>query len=407
MSVALLLPKGLNGTFEVGISAGVDVFTNTEYAVIMVQKNTEAKTPSKSERPASATYSLVTDVEATVLANKQPCTDRDAARLWNTGLALIAQHGWYLADGSSSLGMLTVTSEAVQHARTAEEVNNEGMFDTQQAINLLLATKITWYMTNHHVGQTQGTLSGYVGKVAQACGLMKDGRVHEQVRNVLWSLAKAMSTKAIIKALGIKGAELIQMESSDRAFADLELFTVADDARMRIESNPAGSARLLTYLAIIDAAKRSPYVVMVPHIQELDDARAKAEQVRAAPLEYHMGASWLHGGHFTRKECDVFSEDTKNNLSAFVHSAFAKTTLARANVIMHERDVHGHVVYQTIMRAKSRFITMGSSAVANALLEKMVPSAAGLALQLGVVTEEDVLEITEAADDDDGEDHEG
>jgi hypothetical protein len=75
-----------------------------------------------------------------------------------------------------------------------------GFYDKAKAMTLVAATKVTWFLTNHHAGQNAAAIEHYSGKVVGAMGLRPDDR---DLRKILWVGGKWTSTKSVLKGLNI------------------------------------------------------------------------------------------------------------------------------------------------------------------------------------------------------------
>ena len=147
---------------------------------------------------------------------------------------------------------------------TIEEINAVGFLPRQDVANILVALKLTWWVTNHHAGQNKQALQGFINKVATMAGVCKDGKCCELTRTILWAAAKYLSIISILMAIGIlnldvtRRAKLAHVHPID--------ITVAREITLRVKSNPAGTAKNITYLAAARDAVKSVYTIAMPSL---------------------------------------------------------------------------------------------------------------------------------------------
>jgi hypothetical protein len=144
------------------------------------------------------------DVRATLATNPCPVSGNKENQVWNSVIHIVVAKGWFptkskyvrlLNYGDSLIRLLG--SDARSSAST-----RAGFFDVHRSMTLIVSTKITWWLRNHHVGQIPSELASYVGKVAFSMGFT--GNV-SAIRTVLWVAGKWTSTISILHALKIPG----------------------------------------------------------------------------------------------------------------------------------------------------------------------------------------------------------
>jgi len=402
--------------------------------------------------------------------------DAEISLWYIRAVSYLITSGWIVGpQGNNNVTYLSPQDSAALYGRAhvAYAAGDRGVsFNTREKIQAalshgrstntiatqIIATKITYWQTNHHVGQVRGKIASYAGKVI---ALDESLPLGEPLRTALWALGKYCVTIRILECCGIKGmlnvydtdsygrpglgagresfaeqaegyvagaaprqgtaggggaaagpiagagadssAPLLPYALGADVHPDAPLryfaFSVSDDVAKRISSRPAGTAATTTYCAIIDAAAMSHWAVVVPPLPDLDVLRAGTASILADPARYHMGARFLTGKE--RLQVAAASEETAATLSAYIHAASPGTMLAKAPVIQSRDEVAQNVTYLMIMAAKTDLTNMATSAVLKKLLTRPGGGASrgGLALQLGRVTAQEVAEAEEAVED--------
>lgn len=262
---------------------------------------------------------------------------------------------------------------------------------------LIVATKVSWWLTNHHVGQDSRSIQSFSGKVVRTDEALVDGEMAE-IRNILWAIGKYTVTIPVLQALGIPGL----LKPGDDAYPDREVpykkltFTGTDDVRLRTKARPAGTADPCSYLAIARQAAKSMFSVLLPAIAELEDAKQMEAEILKNPARYHMGSKFLTGFERDESPKTVLAEETKENLSAFIHATSPRGNLAKAEVIKPRSEVEGSTIYMLIMNVRSEVGGMATNAFLRKLMAKAVPGIdkGGLAKQVGLISDS---ALTEAA----------
>lgn len=106
--------------------------------------------------------------------------------------------------------------------------------ETQKALSVIVATKISYWLTNHHTGQ--GRLEGYVKKAIDL--LLPDSR-QQELKQLAYMADQWASTKIILNAAGIKHIKHVELLITGKC-----KLVFSDDAKLRLNSLPAGTHRL-------------------------------------------------------------------------------------------------------------------------------------------------------------------
>lgn len=133
----------------------------------------------------------------------------------------------------------------------------------------MFATKVNFYMRNHHVGLSRTEASGYVEKVLKSLGLGDASGAVEAT----WRLGHYMDTRRALCTMGFTG-----LVNNTLPFAHLAI-NLTDDFKLRVASNPAGTAKIFTYLAIAKRAASSVYGSCIPILATLPGVIALSREI--------------------------------------------------------------------------------------------------------------------------------
>lgn len=363
--------------------------------------------------PAHSRPHLKVDIGGTLKASKNICTTPLAKKLWQGMLAFILANGWIVKRSEACDGLVSYHGPEAHPVAvvSGDVINNIGFHDPSLCATLLASLKITWFMTNHHVGQREGELAGFIGKVANIQGLRSANTPidNTEVRMVLWCMGKMTTTRGLLQALGVKGIKYAdQSNTSDASGNDYALdgkITIAasPDIALRVAGSPAGTASLMTYLALSTTAVSSVYSVCIPVFtsigwdtvgKKINGAAVEAAaRVRADPAAHHMGAHFLTGN--ARIIEDPFSDDEKASLSAYIHATASNSSLAKAAVILPKAEVTSSIVFTTISHVRARMATSMGDGMSAMLVSRMGGGtlAGGAGVQFGKLTATQVTEV--------------
>jgi len=368
---------------------------------------------SWKRQPLDERSDLYVDVDKTLCANKPPVSDPIASRLWQGLVAFIFANGWFIRSLAAAHGLIKYIepNTRVASPRLPADVDAIGYHPPQESANILVAIKLTWWMVNHHVGQREGVVEGFAGKVASLQNLMSQTNLaqNREVRSVLWFAGKIVSTRLILSAVGIPGivyadaSNTGEEDGNDYAACETLQLNVSPDVLLRVQSSPAGTAKLTTYYAIASRAAGSFFSVCIPPLQSLgyDPVTKqrvgavidKLKEIEANPARFHMGSRFLTGQ--PRLPADVWNEEELSNLAAFIHATAETSTLAKAPVILKKHDIQGSFVYAAINSARANLGAALSDRFVMALMARMGGGSlkGGMAIQFGRITDDDVKEV--------------
>jgi hypothetical protein len=355
------------------------------------------------------------DYDATFIAAEPPGTTTIAKQLWQSLINFAVRKGWVVRRTIAGNGMIRFLGpEApVVVNRSIQDINTLGFHDSQKCSNILVAVKVTFWLINHHVGQTEGVIDGFIGKVAKLQNLTSEASSAQtrEVRKVIWAVGKMLSSRGVLHAVGCTsivyhdGPNTTNPKDNDFALADVLAITPSDDVTMRLDGVPSGVAATSVFLTIAKRAATSIYGVCVPPVTSLGwdaDTRSYTGQVQdhmdaiaQNPARHHMGSHFLTGQ--PRIVLNSWNEEEITNLSAFIHAISPGSTLSKASVVLPLTEIQGNVTYTTILGVRSSMAQMAGSRLSLLLIGRLTGGGyeGGLARQFAKLSAVDVTETKE------------
>ena len=170
-------PEGYNRVAEIGLAVGADDVGDAGFVL---------KVPSGGDHSAVLCCNVM-----------QWITDEEK-KLWVSTVGFIFKNGWWAPDSK----LITITDDNLRVLNSAADIAAIGFLPSQDVANMLVALKLTWWVTNHHIGQNKSALQGFIQKVAAMSGYSEDGKCSELTRTILWVAGKLLSTVSVLDALG-------------------------------------------------------------------------------------------------------------------------------------------------------------------------------------------------------------
>jgi hypothetical protein len=225
---------------------------------------------------------------------------------------------------------------------TPDEIN--------EAISIIVATKVNLFSTNHHTGQ--GSLTGYAKKAFDIISKPNDMDETEAV-TVYHMIGHWADSAKVFSGLGFKDTKGESKVSSKDAGKKGEVkerekgigFNRQPDLIPRLRSFPAGTGRLAVAYACIKKFMGHPLFSVVYRKSECEGLVALAHEVLAEPLRYHIGAS-----HFSSKPAPPIElaeyEDFINDLFTLAKNLASKSTLAKSpQIAKHDEEREDLVIF--------------------------------------------------------------
>lgn len=204
-------------------------------------------------------------------------------------------------------------SDDANDAAIKELTNHTGY---SRAATVILATKASWWLTNHHTGQ--GRMAGYPSKVAK---ILFEDTDPEIAAGVFHKIGHWASTREVLRAAGIEG-----LKQSRVLFEAKHPLTLSDDAKLRFAGFPSGTHKIANAYAGARRLVGSMYLGVTPDAASIRDVVKPYERVRADRAFYHVGAQFLTGAPRRDAGEDV-AEGTLGRIGTFLRIVMPRSSL--------------------------------------------------------------------------------
>lgn len=265
------------------------------------------------------------------------------------------------------------------------------------------------------MGQVEGVIEGYGGKVARLQNLIDEARPtqNREVRNVCWACGKIVSSRGTLRAVGIPGIVYADASNTgkdadnDYARGGAYVIPLSEDVRLRVRSSPAGTSNVSTFHAIVKRAIYSVFGVCIPPLTSygkdpdsnafVGRAKDALDAIATEPARHHMGSVFLTGQ--PRIVQDAWTDEEKSNLSAFMHATAPSDTLTRSASVVKLDQITGNIVYTTICTLRTSLADAVSNRTHAIMIGKMTGggTVGGLARQFGRLTDDQIAEAQREA----------
>lgn len=307
----------INGPEDTGIASGIDQSRDPEWALPI------GNTPK---------FAVIWAIHKLV---KIGISDETFIRDYAAATGLIVRNRWYdeHSNTKQSGGFEEGPGDRDKVKKLYEGIKAE---HGQSGVTVLTATKVNFWLTNHHVGS--GRFSGYMKKLMM---LKYSENVANDplVFNAVWALGHWGSSAGILGALGVEGTGTI--------VGFKKYPSPADDVKMRIESYPAGTARVGVCQAIIKRINTSVFRDVLGAPPGLTSLVTAINQINQHKVKFHPGAYHLTG--INERETYVLDEDLVSYCAAYIHAVMGRSTLAAAAVFPSKESVKDHIVYTDLV----------------------------------------------------------
>lgn len=261
-----------NGPAEIGVASGADLIKVASQKLVV--QNSLVKTVAESYVATGAS-------EPIVKASKN-----------------LAAFLWMDLRFSSKLDVTTgdatdvdpADDEIMAQEMAVHKVDAAGI---EHALMLVQGAKITYWQTNHHTGGRRDKLTTYLGKIMTAIGVPNPSEADIEQ---LWVMAHWVDTRYMLNAIGIRGIVPGAPDGRNARHA-YALKPPAGDAKIRINSKPAGTAAWFDVLHVLNMIVSGSYgktlsraTLTAYHV--LDGV---CSQIMQNPARYHIGSLYLTG----------------------------------------------------------------------------------------------------------------
>jgi hypothetical protein len=158
------------------------------------------------------------------------------------------------------------------------------------ANTIICATKVNFWLMNHHVGQTadRNTASGYVQKVLT---MKYSTPLPANIVKATHMLGHYASTRFILERAGIPNI----LPTEARLTRDVYEIRFADDAKLRFNTPPAGTHRLAICYEAARRLSKYQFAHFCPDISDFTVLPSWKQAIMSNPAIYHVGALYLTG----------------------------------------------------------------------------------------------------------------
>ncbi len=245
-----------------------------------------------------------------------------------------------------------------------------------KAAFVLLAAKVNYRSTNHHVGQ--GTWAGYGSKVADL--ILNDGQGKldqtSEYYNLVWTLSHAVDTRAAIAELEIScgfpeaghddnmprhGMQVIAGHGLYLLYSTPDyraIFTPTEDLKLRIKSLPAGARDIENEVNVLKKSATSPYgiVASTETVEEAVKVWKWFQDAKWKTLHYHVGSNFLLSKVVsTVADKPMTGEDYKSYIAGICKLVMTSKSFKDQRAIKYLEDYDNSMVFATIKALKKAF----------------------------------------------------
>jgi hypothetical protein len=370
------LPK-LDGYLEAGIAAGVD-----------------PTLPESDKLPVNGKSAREVYNSAVAWALTRNFNDDRTNFLFISGVAAIVGCGMLRTRGGIPDGDWYEANEAMELSEEGrrsliDRINR----DSLTTANTICASKVNFWLMNHHVGQTgdRNTAAGYVQKVL----LLKFGSpLPSNIVQAVHMLGHYASTRFILERAGIP--HILSTES--RIQGDVYEIRFADDAKLRFSAPPAGTHRLAVCYEAARRLSKYQFSHGCPDIADFTVLPGWKSAIMTNPALFHVGALYLTGNKDNSFSDNIF-DNFVGRLGTFIQIMAPKSTLCESPHFAPSR-IESAPDYDVTWRNVLTQIHITREAVSAQQLsvEDVSEAAKEAARILGAAFSETVVSVPAAAD---------
>lgn len=257
-----------------------------------------------------------------------------------------------------------------------------------KVFGLILSTKVSYYLTNHHTTSTSEWVS-YSGKYMDAVMEMSDDSCKELQTSVS-TIGHMATTRGILRWMYSFIPEYSEMDAlfggPTLSAAASSAFMVGHDIALRLRQAPAGARYPGNVVAVAKRFVESAYAAFIPMeiVDHVMQCTLWSKDIAKRPILYHIGAGYLTAGK--RPVVDRFdiekNEECDEALRAFLDAIMPKSNLTKMKALSGSPE--GTDLMVKLQSAKAQLVKVGGagSNVAD-LLSISGPGAGGARLALG------------------------
>lgn len=334
LNITVTLPA-IDGLAEIGIAVGTDKGVPDEKKLHILAKG------SKAERILYAAASAASMTDTT----HRELVISAAIAVEKFGLVQKERDG----EGPDCDVVIDKTaSPALVNAANNEQLQEEVKRllvakKDEDALALMVASKVTYWQTNHHTGG--GKLAHYVKKVydlkfkgdAASEQISSDSATSDTHMMAHWSSTCFLLNK--VGFLKVRKTEGIRPETGADAPTKFDL---TQDVKIRTSVFPAGHAKHGACKEALKRLSRMSLVAALPVAGDCVSFLEECDQIKQNEAHYHMGAAYL-----TEDKVVLKMEPPKIcwRMAKFVHAFYPETKLSEASVFSKENIANYDDVY--------------------------------------------------------------
>eukprot|EP00918_Siedleckia_nematoides_P019227 GHVU01040961.1.p1 GENE.GHVU01040961.1~~GHVU01040961.1.p1 ORF type:complete len:614 (+),score=115.50 GHVU01040961.1:289-2130(+) len=138
---------------------------------------------------------------------------------------------------------------------------------------------------------------------------------------------------------------------------------LAEDARMRMMSMPAGTAKAIDSLVALKAASNNVLGTACMTATDMRPLATACFAVSCDPIKYHYGAKFLLGKRHAEAARVPDYPESRKQASIFVHACMPGSTLAKSAVLFKVEEVNGDPIYTALMAARAAILEAGTAMI--------------------------------------------
>lgn len=207
--------------------------------------------------------------------------------------------------------------------------------DIKDALNLIVATKVHFYLTNHHTGQ--GSLTGYPAKLVKA---KYPGEDISAFTDLLHMIGHWANNQLTFKAMG-----MLQDTDAIGTGQGFKII-VGADVTMRMSGMPSGTAKLGLCHTLMMRIIGSPLFDFMPYVEDLLRVKNTYLSIMENRFMYHISAKAITGkerlpyddNNFDRPLAILATFSMKTNLNSSIN----KSPLIAGPTSERYKDIDGY-----------------------------------------------------------------
>lgn len=213
----------------------------------------------------------------------------------------------------------TVTTKAPEFTYSKEQLT--------KVITAMVATKVMWYLCNHHTGGSE--ITGYVAKTLAG---KFEGVSLSEITTCIHTLGHWISTIYVLTVAGIPRLK----EVTQAGPAPMLTLKLAEDAKLRFTACPAGTHKMALAYESAKRLVKSPLLRAFPDREDLLNIPRVYNVVRENRAEHHIGASYLTGNERAAYS-DSDYDHYLGRLGGYMMTMYPRSTLMNSPHLAKER----------------------------------------------------------------------